>query len=178
MRVAVLRRERDPLSLSIYRQNLVSRLSAYDVELSDLDEGAREAADVDLVWDPGLGMRRVPDVLCTTGLPVVATVHGLLGFTLSSRDRGDRLSGLPARLLLRARVARGWRTLGPKAAAVIAVSSFGAREIEHVLQIGADRLHVVHHGVDHAMFGPIGPVASRARPYFLIVAQQDRKSVV
>jgi glycosyltransferase involved in cell wall biosynthesis len=58
---------------------------------------------------------------------------------------------------------------------LIAVSECTKRDLQELL--GTERVDVVHHGVDHEVFRPDGPVTRRERPYILSVgALQPRKN--
>ncbi len=60
---------------------------------------------------------------------------------------------------------------------LIAVSECTKRDLCELLGADPERVDVVHHGVDHELFRPDGPVARRERPYILSVgALQPRKN--
>ncbi|MCX7887435.1 MAG: glycosyltransferase family 4 protein [Verrucomicrobiae bacterium] len=52
--------------------------------------------------------------------------------------------------------------------AVIAISEFTKRELVRVLGVRADKIHVVHLGVDHSVFRPVDTKVER--PYFFAVS--------
>lgn len=178
MRVGVLARPRDPFSLAAYRDHLLRELPVHDVQCVPVPLHGSLPPGLDLLWDPGLGMRGVPALLRRTALPVVATVHGLLAFALPRRET---VRGVPAlaRQTLRALAVRtGWRALRRSVRRVIAVSPYGAAEARRVLRLADGVVRPILHGVDHATFRPDGPRAQRERPYLLMVAQyQPKKNV-
>ena len=178
MRIGVVQRRRDPLSLRIYRERVCEVLPSLGCTVLDVADTGGPAHEIELCWDPGLGMRRVPQMLTRVDVPIVVTVHGLVGFTLGFRERARGLGRLPAEILGRARVRAGWRRLAPRLGAVITPSAYGAGEVRSVLGIAAERVHAVHHGVDHAVFRPDGAVERRQRPYFLVLAQDQPKKNV
>lgn len=172
MRVGVVERPRDPFSIAGYRRHVVAGLEASGVGCVAVGESG-PVPDCDVLWDPGLGMRRVPGVLVDAPVPVVATVHGLRAFSLPWRETGNGLGERLRQRRLRGRVARGWRRLGERVRAVIAVSRYGAREVEQELGLPAALVHAIHHGVDHGVFRPEGPAEEGT--YLLAVAQYQPK---
>ena len=111
------------------------------------------------------------------GAPYVVTVHDLMRYR-DSIERGRRAPMIHApnlrdRLYLRREVA------ALRAAdALIAVSEHTKRELLELLGVPADRVHVVHEGVDCHAFHP---VAERLLedPYILYVgSEQPRKNLV
>ncbi|MFO1052028.1 MAG: glycosyltransferase family 1 protein [Planctomycetota bacterium] len=163
------------MSLAIHRQRVCEELHALGHRIVDVPDTATRIDAADLCWDPGLGMRRVPRVLPDATIPVVVTVHGLLAFALPFRERSRGLRWLPGDLLRRHRVRTDWQGLASRVSAVIAVSAYGAREVEQVLGIDATRVHAVYHGVDHRVFRCGGPATATGKPYFLVVAQEQPK---
>ena len=178
MRIGVVLRRRDPLSLRIYRERVCEVLPSLGCTVMEVADTGRSLGGAELCWDPGLGMRRVPQILSRIDVPIAVTVHGLVGFTLGFKERARGLGTVPAELLGRARVRAGWRRLASRVGAVITPSAYGADEVRRVLGIGGERVHAVHHGVDHAVFRPDGAIARRERPYFLVLAQDQPKKNV
>lgn len=182
LRLGVVTRADDPLSIRGYRECLLRELDgaaggevcAVPVEIG----GDARLPDVDVLWDPGLGMRRVPRELLRVDAAVVATVHGLRAFSLPLAEvAGGWLERRRTALTL-ARARRGWRRLRGRVAAVVCVSEFGREEAIAALGLPRDRVHAIHHGVDHAVFTPSGDAETRARPFFLMVTQyQPKKNV-
>ncbi len=170
MRLGVVQRPSDPLSLAGHRQRLVDALVEGGVDCVNVPVDGPEPPDLDVLWDPGLGMRRVPKLLLRTETPLAVTVHGLLAFALPWRETVDGLPGLCRQTLLALRVAWGWSELRHRVAAVFAVSRFGAREVEEVLDLPESLVHAIPHGVDHAVFRPESGSRDRPPREFLVVA--------
>lgn len=178
MRIGVVLREREPISIATYRARVVAGLRAEGIAVCDVPAAQRGAPDVDLLWDPGLGMRRVASVVARTSLPLAVTVHGLLGFVLSDQEAGDGGFDVARRLVQRMRVRASWRAIRGRVGAVITPSAYGAREVQEVLGIDASRVRAIHHGVDHETFRPAGERIAAGRPYFVVVAQHQPKKNV
>lgn len=178
MKLGVVQRARDPMSLAAYRDHVVRGLPEHGIECVPVPVGGPLTPGLDLLWDPGLGMRWVPTVMVRSRVPVVGTVHGLLGFVLPWRETARGLPAL-ARLTLRALGVRiGWRALRRSIRRVIAVSPYGADEVREVLRVPIEVVTPILHGVDHETFRPDGPREDRSRPYLLVVAQyQPKKNV-
>jgi len=170
MKVAILTRRVDPFSLQIYRQSLTRELHALGVEVVEFPPAGPIPTGCDLAWDPGLGMRGVPKVLKSAGVPVVATAHGMRASSLPmkelSRDWGGRLREY-ARW---AAVRRSWRWFGKKVSAVVTVSEFGAEELTRATGLPRSKIYPIYHGVDHETFCPDGETPSVPRPFFLHVS--------
>jgi glycosyltransferase involved in cell wall biosynthesis len=178
MRIGVLTRARDPLSIASYLGHVVRELSRRGTRFTELDETGPAPAGLDLIWDPGLGMRRVPDLLRRATEPIVATVHGLLGFALPAAETAPSLAARARQALLVHRVRRDWERLRTRVRRVITVSPYGAAEAQRALELPSERLTAILHGVDHEVFRPDGPRSERARPFLLMVAQHQPKKNV
>lgn len=154
MKLAVLARTRDPMSLRICRERITEALQAAGVHILPAEEEGPFPAEADLLWDPGLGMRRVPPVVLDAPVPVVVTNHGMRGFTLAPSESAGSLRGRLGQWLLMRGLHRDWALLGERAAAVITVSAFARNELCNALPVAASRVHVIAHGVDHGTFHP------------------------
>jgi len=174
VKIAVVDRPRDPISLQVYRRSIARELEAMSHHTQNVPVDGSAGDDCDIIWEPSLGMQAPAAMLRRTPLPIVATVHGLGGIVGPLRPwaRGPKLLMLFA--LRRMLVRRGWRWLGSRVAAVIAPSQFGARQTAEAFDLPDDLLHVVHHGVDRGIFTPDGPVETRDKPYFYVVSQYQR----
>ncbi|MBI5850098.1 MAG: glycosyltransferase family 4 protein [Planctomycetes bacterium] len=166
------------MSIATYRARVVAGLGEQGVAVCDVPAAQRGTPDVDLLWDPGLGMRRVAPVIARASLPLAVTVHGLLGFVLSDQEAGDGGFDVARRLVQRMRIRASWRSIRGRVGAVITPSAYGAREVQEVLGIDASRVHAIHHGVDHETFRPLGARDVPSRPYFVVVAQHQPKKNV
>jgi glycosyltransferase involved in cell wall biosynthesis len=174
LKLAVLHRPEDPLSLVLYRDHVVRELGALGLDVRRFAQEEPVPADCDLAWEPGLGMRGISGAFRRCPQPVVGTVHGLRAFSLPAREL---VQGLGARWELhrtKRKLRRSWQWFGQRAAAVIAVSRYGRDEVERAFRLPPGRVHVIHHGVDHATFRPEGPRAPGQGPFLLLVAAYDR----
>lgn len=177
--LGVVTRAGDPHSIRGYRDALLAEFERGDVGVTLIYSTARTVPDgVDLVWDPGLGMRAVPPLLARTSLPVVATVHGLRAFSLPAQEVADGWLDRQRTARTVRRVRRGWSKLAPRISRVISVSQFGADEAIAALGLEPARVVPIYHGVDHATFCADGDTVTRPRPYLLMVTQyQPKKNV-
>ena len=172
MKLAIIAREKDPLSLIVYRTHLINQLSGQGVEIISTSENLPEPSGIDLIWDPGLSGNRVPDpVIKRYQAPFIATVHGAatIAMKLSETYRNpfSVLRGVYRNWLTQ----RAWRWLKLMSAAVITVSQFAAKEISAAYGISADKIFPVYHGLDHGTFHPINHQAPHPHAYLLVVAQ-------
>lgn len=170
MKVAFLRRRREPLSVVVYRNALLPGLSEHGVDTVPFSSSDGVPAEVDVIWHPGSGMGRVPAFLTRADLPVVCTVHGLDSFSLSlgelSAGPYDVLNHFLSRWLRKSE----WRRLAPRVARVVAVSRYGREEIERHILVDPQRISVIHHGVDTEVFRPAPSGSGPGRPFLLHVS--------
>ncbi len=180
MRIRVLRQQREPLSFRNYREQVCAVLTSQGALIEPVAAGARgdPGSGADLLWDPGLGMGRVPAALLRAQVCTVVTVHGLRAFSLPLREIAARPLERAQMALARFRRRREWRRLLPRVARIIAVSRYGASEVERAFGVAPERVSAIHHGVDHGVFRPQGERESGSRPYFLHVSSyQPKKNV-
>jgi glycosyltransferase involved in cell wall biosynthesis len=127
-------------------------LAAGGSRIPGVPAGLRYAAMESLMW-PAVAGPEHADVLhfpADTGalihgrIPIVVTIHGVSSVRLRS------LKWRAWQAIWRSRVAR----LADLASAVITVSAASARDIADVFDVPDDRIHVIHHGIDHAAFHP------------------------
>ncbi len=116
---------------------------------------SRPGRDCDLIWHPANG------TFIASALPSVATIHDAVPFRYPDPDPKRRRHAQEPFL-------RSART----AARVIAVSSFGRRDVHDFLDVPLERIAVIQHGVD-AEFSPGSPVelpsVLKDRPFLLFV---------
>lgn len=170
MKIAVLTRPRDPLSLLIYQENLTRELSALGVDFTPVSEDGRVPSGCDLLWDPALAMRRLPRVVLRSGEPVIGTMHGVKSFSLPSTELADNWVDRCYLTWLKKALLRDWRKLRPRLISLVAVSQYGAEEVIRAFRLPPHIVRVIHHGVDHGLFRPEGDVQRRRMPYFLHVS--------
>lgn len=175
MKVAILTRERDPLSLRHYRENIVRELNRLGVLILPFSPKGSLPNRCDLIWDPGLGSRPIPRILAAGTCPVLVTVHGL-GVLLrtTEEDRSSTLRQRWRRRVNRIRLLYDWRWLRRNLAAVICVSDFCADETMRVLDLPSALVRRVYHGVDFGIFKPEGKRKASQRPYMLHVSGNNR----
>ncbi len=179
MRLGVLTRERDHLSLRLIREQITEYLLQAGVEIIPFSLSDRLPTDCDLIWEPGLGMRRVPSLFKGNALPLVATMSGLRAFSLPAREAAVGKRGWLREKFNKARIAYGWRWLRHQVSAVTTGSEFGADEIARVLGVSRDIVFPIYYGIDHGVFCEDGPRYQAERPYFFVVSiyNQPRKNV-
>ncbi len=175
LRVAVVTRRAEPLSFRNYRERVLAELARGPLEARAFAPEAPVPPGVDLLWDPGLGMGRPSRALFRAPVPLVTTVHGLRHFSLPAAEIASGALERARVALARLRRRREWRALGGRVARIVAVSRFGAGEIESALGIPREKIRAIHHGVDHAVYRPEGERAEAARPYLLHVSSYQKK---
>ncbi len=113
-----------------------------------------------------------------SGCPIVSTTYDLIPLVLPD-ERGR--SGHPLRLaMLRARLRRSYR----RSAHLVAISAITRRDVVRELEVPADRVSVVHLGVDSEHFAPSAARGERDRlrqmhhlpeRWFLCVSSDHRR---
>jgi glycosyltransferase involved in cell wall biosynthesis len=175
LRVAVVTRSEEPLSFRNYRERVLAALAPGALEARPVPPEGPVPEQADLLWDPGLGMGRAPRLLGRSPVPVVATLHGLRHFSLPAAELAAGALERAQVALARLRRRREWRRLAGRVARVVAVSHWGAGEIERALGIPRERIRAIHHGVAHDVYRPQGERAPHPRPYLLHVSSYQRK---
>ncbi|MCH2173234.1 glycosyltransferase family 4 protein [Myxococcota bacterium] len=179
MKLAVLTRREEPFSFRNYRQHVLDGLPADEVQSVAFAPDESVPSHCDLVWDPGLGMAKLPAVLTRwargVGAPVIGTMHGVRAFSLPAREISQGLVERAQLEIAKLRRLREWREFGPHVARIVAVSRFGAEEVQRAFGLPAARVVPIHHGVDHDVYRPDGERMVRERPYLLHVSSYQRK---
>lgn len=165
MRIAIVTRPKDPISLRVYQQNIISELKKVGVTFINIPQNGKIPTGCDLVWDPGLGMRRVPEVLTGSKLPVVVTVHGVRVFYFPEKDLNYREKRVKQMLT------NDWKSFKNQASAIITVSNYGAEEVCSAFDISSNKVYPIYHGVNQQIFHPQGEKRKHSNQYFLHVAQ-------
>ncbi len=172
-------REKETLSLKIYRDNIVKNISNYDVKLTNYNLFNNKIffKNYDILWDPGLGMRRIPFKFYNKlNVPKVCTIHGLRAFSLPYKELSNNVLELISILLLKKYINIEWKLMKRKINAIIAVSKFGAKEIEQSLMIPESKIFYIYHGVNNRLFKYDNQV--KKRKYFLMIANfQPKKNL-
>jgi len=178
MKIGVLVRDQSPLSIGIYFENLLREFNKEGLNIVRFSEDGLPDEACDILWDPGLGMTRVPRSLRKAAAPIVATIHGLRSFSMPVSAITDSALCYMREQKIRLDVILGWKWLKRKISAVIAVSQYGAEEAARSLHINRSQLHPIYHGVDHSVFKPDSPGPFLDEPYLLIVAEYAPKKNV
>lgn len=167
MRLAVLSRSIDAPSHRIYRENILTSLSALGIEVVPFRRWGPIPRGCDVVWDPGLGMRPIPSLLRESPIPVVVTFHGARIFSSAYVPRAEWIGARLYHPWLKAWIMQDRRWLQNIVAAVIAPSRFAAQEAAEAFDVPLEKIRVIPHGVDHALFRPDGDILAHDRPYLL-----------
>ncbi len=185
MKIAVLERRDEPFSFRRYRENILATLEPSDVEVLAFPLEGPVPSGSDLVWDPGLGLAKVPRVLLRLmgragsdgrgAPPIVGTMHGVRAFSLPAAELARGVRERVALEITKRRRVFEWRRFGPGLAKLVAVSRFGAEEVARAFDLPDAKVSAIHHGVDHAVFRVAGEAHARERPYFLHVSSFQRK---
>lgn len=165
MKIAIVTRQGDPISLQIYQKNIIQELTLAGYEIIKISPKGPIPSECDLVWDPGLGMRRIPEIFKKSQVPIVVTVHGVRAFSVSENELSSYDKQLKPLLIY------DWNWFKNKVAAIITVSNYGANEVSRAFDIPINIIHPIYHGVNHNIFHPNGQKNHFPNPYFLHVAQ-------
>lgn len=171
MKIAFITRPDDPVSLRVYAANMTRHISALGADIALIEESGPIPATCDLVWDPGLCMRRVPSILATSTAPVVVTIHGVKAFSLPLDEIAYESEDQRSLVELKATLSMDWQWLRKMTSAVIAVSRYAAEEAKTAFNLASEIVHVVYNGVDIDIFKRAGARADGA--YFLAVANSN-----
>ena len=173
MHVAIIHRPSDPLSLQVYEQSMCRELSALGVEMTLIEENGSLPDSCDILWDPGMCMRRVPHMLADINVPVIGTMHGVKAFSL---EASELVSGLAERnelLSLKTDLTEDWGWFRHRVKSVISVSNYARDEVIKAFGLPDNLVTVIYHGVDRRVFHPNGSKRTTERPYFLHVSRMD-----
>ncbi len=167
MRLAVVVRSVDAPSHRVYRENVVRALAASGIHGIPIRRHGPIPPECDVVWDPGLGMRPIPPILRESRVPVVVTFHGARIFSPAYVRKAEWVVARFYHSWLKSRILRDRIWFREVVTAVIAPSQFAAQEAAEVFNVPLEGVHVIPHGVDHALFRPDGARFMRERPYLL-----------
>ena len=138
---------------------MVRELMELGVEVNRFAEDGPIPKDTDLVWDPGMCMRRVSPILAQARVPLVGTMHGVKTFSVPLAELAASDSEQRALARLHDELREDWRWFGARAAAVVAVSDYAAAEVKRAFRLPEGLVRVVPNGVDHTLFRSEGEVA-------------------
>ena len=146
-----------PISLERYYAELVPVLVSLGVVLRPFGpEDALPAAD--LYWDPFCADGEYPCWIPSfeLGQPVVVTLHGTARFSLNPEENyADPKSAEGGRRIADER-REHWRGGSGRIARLITPSNFAREEISRHLGYSHERIEVIRHGINHAVFKPEG----------------------
>lgn len=176
MKLGVLTRDEPVYSLCVYRDNLIRYLKALDVDIIPIQTEYPELDRAELVWDPGLISARFPLIeFRDAKIPIVVTIHGLAGHTLSIREYfPDPIEAIVGQAF-HEQVSDEWKWFRKKVTRVIAVSEYGADEIVTVYHVPRKKVTAIYHGLDHDIFKEDGATKQLKQPYLLQIAQYAPK---
>jgi glycosyltransferase involved in cell wall biosynthesis len=176
MKLGVLTRDEPVYSLCVYRDNLIRELKELDVNIIPIQTEYPELDSVDIIWDPGLISARFPLLeFRDAKIPIVVTIHGLAGHTLSIREYfPDPIEAVVGQVF-HEQVSEEWKWFRKKVTRVIAVSEYGADEIVTIYQVPRKKVTAIYHGLDHDIFKEGGAVTQMNSPYLLQIAQYAPK---
>lgn len=179
IRIAVLIREHDPLSLMRYRESVMQELKAQGVLFLPFKAGEPVPTKCNIAWDPGMGRNRLPlPAFRSLACPVVVTLHGSATFTMKWREVYPDLFEAIRDKWTNIEAMREWRWFRKNLSAVIAVSQYGAQEASLVYDLPSGLVTPIYHGVDHTIFFPKRDTSKHSEPYLLHVsAFQPKKNV-
>jgi glycosyltransferase involved in cell wall biosynthesis len=176
LRLAVVTRSRDALSLGHFREYTVRELAALGVTCVPVREGTAPPSDCGVLWDPALagtrGPQRVPRL--SPRLPVVATAHGAAAFVLPWRHVWPTRARALGSQIRKWQARAAWRWFGKRADAIVAQSDYGVREVSRAFMLPPGKVQRIYPGVS-PIFRPDGDRQDGARPYFLAVGQYSRR---
>jgi glycosyltransferase involved in cell wall biosynthesis len=170
MRLGVLNRQNDPCSLRVYIDNCLAHLAASGVNTCSFIESEPIPPECDIVWDPSVCMRRLPEVLRSCNRPIVATIHGFKTFALPMKEIVSAEEPEEYLLAIHEAVKSDWEWFASLNIKLIAVSEYVAKETIMAFAINPRQLQVLHLGVDTQVFHSRGNFASHPRPYLLHVS--------
>jgi glycosyltransferase involved in cell wall biosynthesis len=178
LRLAVVTRSRDALSLGHFREYTVRELTALGTTCVPVREGTAPPSECGVLWDPALagtrGPQRVPGL--SPRLPVVATAHGAAAFVLPWRHVWPTRARALGSQVRKWQARAAWRWFGKRVDAVVAQSDYGAREVSRAFGLPPEKLYRIYPGISPAIFRPDGErPPSAGRPYLLSVAQYSPK---
>lgn len=179
IRIAVLIRENEGLSLLCYRENLIKELKALGATVLPFKENEQIPPECEIVWDPGMGRNRLPLVAFKNlNVPVLITLHGSATFNMKWREVYSGLFEAIRDQWLNVTAMKEWTWFRKKIAGAIAVSQYGADEAAQVYSLPSELVIPIYHGVDHTIFFPHNDATKPAAPYFLHVsAYQPKKNI-
>lgn len=178
IRLAVLNREPEAISLAHYKKHLMRELETLGVTLIPFNVGEPVPAACDVVWDPGMGRNRLPSsAFKGMDVPIVVTLHGSANFTMSWWEAYSSFTEAALDKFNNIQAMQTWKWFRNKVARVIAVSYYGADEATRVYGLSDSIVTPIYHGVDHKIFFPQKSL-SQTEDYFLHVsAYQPKKNI-
>lgn len=140
------------LSLSRFFEFLRPKLECLGVRF------VTKIKEADIQWDPYGGWTYAPP--SRGDIPFVSTFHGAMGwFAPWDWEYSDPPTALEYQAYALQQYTC-WKDQGERVSMFIVPSFFAGRELCETLGVDADRVAVVHHGVDSTLYQPEGPQES------------------
>lgn len=170
MKIATINRLNDPISLKIYYQNLKSQLCNLGIEIIDIDESDQNLMEFDLVWDPGMCMRPLPNTLFSSRIPIIGSMHGVKAYSLPLDDLIVTKDEEMELVACKNTLDKQWEELKYKIAALVTVSDYAKEEIVNAVNIDPKKVFTIYNGVDTGIFKKEGRSKNIGKPYFFHVS--------
>ncbi len=178
MKIGIVTREKDVTSFLLYRGHITSKLKDLGVEFINFSPEGSLPTGCDLIWDPGMGLKPVPEILLEADAPVIVTIHGMRIFSVPLWELADSFTEFWMMRKYKINVRKNWKWFRKKVVGVIAVSEFSKSEIIKATSVSENIVHPIYYGVEYEKFKPDGPTKKRGKPYFFHVsAYQPKKNL-
>jgi glycosyltransferase involved in cell wall biosynthesis len=163
-------------SVSIYYQQVSSRLTEKGVELIPFSVNDPLPQQVDMYWDPTCtGGKNPHRSLLKAQKPLVATVHGAANFALPHRYTYKGFRQQLKGYFVNARRLFFWQKFRQRMQGIITVSHFAKEEIVRELSLRPEIIRPVYHGFDKNLFYP--PQESQRDYLFHVSVYQPVKNL-
>ncbi len=165
-----------PYSFVNYIDNVVKKFDKMGVEYSLFaNEEELSTQSFDLLWHPFLSGLWFPEYFWDERTePLIVTVHGVRPFVYTepnlSTEMENHLNELKQALVAR------WHRFEKRVSRLITVSHTAVAQIHEVYQFPLDRIEMIYHGVDHALFTPQNDHA-RVNEFLSISEYQPVKNI-
>ena len=172
----MLTRPGEPISLNIYRKKILVELFSFGINIKAISDHKQIPAKYDgydVLWEPGLCMRRLPGMLKQCRIPIIGTMHGVKAFSLPVNELTRDLDEQAEIIRLKHQLSMEWAWFKKKVSAVVAVSNYAAIEVANAFDIPRDKIYTIHNGIDHNIFNLDSSTHTHPKPYFLHVSHYN-----
>ena len=173
MRVAVISRPGEPISLNIYREKILSELLSLGIIINEFSDNEEIPEIFELLWDPGLCMRELPCILKKCKIPIVGTMHGVKAFSLPVNELTYDPSEQKDLVNLKQQLILEWTWFKKKVSAVVAVSRYAALEVLNAFDLSYEKIHMIYNGIDHNIFNLASEKYNHPKLYCLHVSYDN-----